>query len=68
MNRLPERSNLDHLKKQAKDLIRSWRNRDPQAIAQFRASLPAAAARSDDGRRKRFFDAVKEVLRTESTS
>src|SRR5262245_1835530 len=48
MNRLPERSNLDHLKKQAKDLLRSYRNRDPQAIAQFRASLPAAAGRSDD--------------------
>jgi hypothetical protein len=48
MNRLPDRSNLDHLKKQAKDLIRSYRNRDPQAIAQFRQSLPAAAGRSDD--------------------
>lgn len=48
MNRLPDRSNLDHLKKQAKDLIRAYRNRDPQAIAQFRASLPAAADRSDD--------------------
>jgi Ankyrin repeats (3 copies) len=48
VNRLPDRSNLDHLKKQAKDLIRSYRNRDPQAIAQFRQSLPAAAGRSDD--------------------
>ena len=48
MNRLPDRSNLDHLKKQAKDLLRSWRNRDPQAVAQFRALLPAAAGRSDD--------------------
>jgi len=48
VNRLPDRSNLDHLKKQAKDLIRSYRTRDPQAIAQFRQSLPAAAGRSDD--------------------
>jgi ankyrin repeat protein len=48
VNRLPDRSNLDHLKKQAKDLIRSYRNRDPQAIAQFRRSLPAAQGRSDD--------------------
>jgi ankyrin repeat protein len=48
VNRLPERSNLDHLKKQAKDLIRSYRNRDPQAIAQFRQSLPAAAGHSDE--------------------
>jgi hypothetical protein len=48
VNRLPDRSNRDHLKKQAKDLIRGYRNRDPQAIAHFRQSLPAAAGRSDD--------------------
>lgn len=48
MKRLPDRVNLDHLKKQAKDLIRLYRNRDPDAIAQFRAALPAAAGRSDD--------------------
>jgi hypothetical protein len=46
MNRLPDRSNLDHLKKQAKDLIRSYRNRDPQAIASSvsRCRPPRAAA------------------------
>ncbi len=48
MNRLPDRSNLDHLKKQAKDLIRLYRDRDPDAIARFRRALPAAASRSDD--------------------
>jgi hypothetical protein len=48
VNRLPDRSNLDHLKKQAKDLLRAWRSRDPHAIAQFRQSLPAAAGGSDD--------------------
>src|SRR6267142_6960169 len=48
MNRLPDRSNLDHLKKQAKDLLRLYRNRDAQAIARFRDALPAAAGRSDD--------------------
>jgi hypothetical protein len=48
VNRLPARSNLDHLKKQAKELIRAYRKRDAQAIAQFRQSLPAAAGRSDD--------------------
>jgi hypothetical protein len=48
MKRLPERPNLDHLKKQAKDLIRLYRNRDPEAIARFRHALPAAAGRSDD--------------------
>jgi hypothetical protein len=48
MNRLPDRLNLDHLKKQAKDLIRLYRNRDPASIARFRRALPAAAERSDD--------------------
>jgi Ankyrin repeats (3 copies) len=48
MNRLPDRLNLDHLKKQAKDLIRLYRNRDPEAIARFRHALPAAADRSDE--------------------
>ena len=48
MSRLPDRSNLDHLKKQAKDLIHRYRDRDPEAIAQFRHALPAAADRSDD--------------------
>ncbi len=46
--KLPDRSNLDHLKKQAKDLIRLYRERDPEAIARFRDALPAAAGRSDD--------------------
>ncbi|MFZ3351531.1 MAG: hypothetical protein WA268_11760 [Xanthobacteraceae bacterium] len=46
--RLPERSNLDHLKKQAKDLIRLYRDRDPEAVARFRHALLAAAGRSDD--------------------
>jgi ankyrin repeat protein len=48
MNRLPGRLNLDHLKKQAKDLIRLYRSRDPESIARFRNALPAAADRSDD--------------------
>jgi ankyrin repeat protein len=47
MNTLPDRPNLGHLKKQAKDLIRRYRDRDPQAMAQFRDALPAAAGRSD---------------------
>jgi len=45
---LPDRSNLDHLKKQAKDLIRLYRTRDPEAMARFRRALPAATGRSDD--------------------
>jgi hypothetical protein len=46
--RLPDRSNFDHLKKQAKDLIRLYRSRDRDAIARFRRALPAAAGRSDE--------------------
>jgi len=48
MNRSPDRLNLDHLKKQAKDLIRLYWSRDTEAIARFRDVLPLAAGRSDD--------------------
>jgi ankyrin repeat protein len=48
MTELPDRANLGYLKKQAKDLIRHYRDRDPQAIARFRHALPAAAGRSDE--------------------
>ena len=48
MNPLPDRLNLDHLKKQAKDLIRLYRSRDAAAMARFRNALPAAAGRSDE--------------------
>ena len=48
MNQLPDRSNLDHLKKQAKDLIRRYRSREPEALARFRRALPAAAGRTDE--------------------
>jgi hypothetical protein len=48
MNKLPDRANLAYLKKQAKDLIRLYRDRDPEAIARFRHALPAAAGRSDE--------------------
>src|SRR5262245_11342045 len=47
MQRLPERPNLDHLKKQAKDLLALYRNRDPAAIARIRNALPAAAGKDD---------------------
>ena len=48
MNPLPDRLNLDHLKKQAKQLIRLYRSRDPAAMARFRSALPAAAGLSDE--------------------
>ena len=47
MQRLPERSNLDHLKKQAKELLRLYRSRDAEAIGRFRRALPAAAGLGD---------------------
>ena len=43
MNKLPSRANLDHLKKQAKELLRLYRDGDPTAIARFVHHLPAAA-------------------------
>ncbi len=49
MDKLPERANLAYLKKQAKDLIRLYRDGNPEAIAWFREALPAAADRSDEG-------------------
>ena len=49
MERSPDRLNLDHLKKQAKELIRQYRSHDAAAMARFRDALPAAAGHSDDG-------------------
>ena len=48
MDRSSVRLNLDHLKKQAKDLIRRYRARDAAAMARLRAALPAAAGHSDE--------------------
>ncbi len=47
MRELPERASLAYLKKQAKDLIRLYRERDPAAVTQFREALPVAAGLSD---------------------
>lgn len=47
MARLPERPHLDHLKKQAKDLLRLYESNDPVALDRFRRSLPAAKDRDD---------------------
>jgi hypothetical protein len=43
MDRSPDRLNLEHLKKQAKELNRLCRNGDAQAIAGLRYALRAAA-------------------------
>lgn len=47
MSSLPEQPNLDHLRKQAKDLIRQYRAGDPAALASFSQHLPAAKGKSD---------------------
>jgi hypothetical protein len=47
MNKLPDRANLADLKKQTKDLIRLYRDGNPEAITRSRESLPAVAGRSD---------------------
>ncbi|RFU48972.1 ankyrin repeat domain-containing protein [Paraburkholderia sp. DHOC27] len=46
MNKLPPRASLDHLKKQAKTLLRLYRDGDPTATARFTQHLPAAAHRT----------------------
>ena len=48
MDRSFDRLNLDHLKKQAKELIRLYRSRDAAAMARFRRALPAAVGHSDE--------------------
>jgi hypothetical protein len=48
MKPLPKRVNLDHLKKQPKDLIRLYRDGDRTSIARFLRKLPAAAVRKPD--------------------
>ncbi|MGY2492709.1 hypothetical protein [Cupriavidus sp. CP313] len=46
MEKLPAQANLDHLKKQAKDLLRLYRTGDAGAIARFTQYLPAVANRT----------------------
>ncbi|BAX61171.1 ankyrin repeat domain-containing protein [Burkholderia stabilis] len=48
MNKLPPKANPDHLKKQAKELLRLYRHGDAQAVARFVRFLPAAANRTHD--------------------
>jgi hypothetical protein len=48
MNPLPNRLNLDHLKKQAKELIRLYRSRDQAAMARLRSTLPATTGLSNE--------------------
>jgi hypothetical protein len=41
--RLPDRPSLEQLRKQAKDLLRAWREGDASAVARIRAHKPPAA-------------------------
>ncbi|MBB6095580.1 ankyrin repeat protein [Povalibacter uvarum] len=47
MTTLPDRPDLEHLRKQAKQLLRSWRDREPSAFQRLRTSLPIAHDKSD---------------------
>lgn len=49
MKRLPAQPNLGHLKKQAKDLLFSYRSGDPAALARIRAGLPGTTRTDDVG-------------------
>lgn len=48
MNTVSERSNLDHLRKQAKDLLHSYRHGEMDAFDRLRGSLPAARGKTND--------------------
>jgi hypothetical protein len=48
MDRSPDRLSLEHLKKQAKELVRLYRNGDADATERLRRALPTAARGSDN--------------------
>jgi len=43
MKLLPRRPDIDHLKRQAKDLLADFRRAAPESVARFRSSLPRVA-------------------------
>ncbi|MEP7010991.1 MAG: ankyrin repeat domain-containing protein [Acidobacteriota bacterium] len=47
MSTLPERSSVEHLRKQAKDLLRQYRLEDAAAFERLRQSLPSARNKSN---------------------
>ena len=44
---LPPRPDLDHLKKQAKDLLKAHRSAEPEALVRFRESVPRLSEAAD---------------------
>ena len=49
---LPARPNLEHLRNQAKELLKAYRSRQPSAIARFRTSLSHYSQLTDDDLRR----------------
>ena len=49
---LPARPNLEHLRNQAKDLLKAYRSGEPSAISRFRESLPRYSLLTDDDLRR----------------
>lgn len=47
MPRLPDRPDIEQLKKQAKELLAAYRRSDGEALARFRNALPAAAGKDN---------------------
>ena len=45
---LPTRPNLEHLRNQAKDLLRAYKSGDPSALARFRESISHYSSLTDD--------------------
>src|SRR5215475_3679108 len=48
MKHLPWQPSLEHLKKQAKDLLRLYKKRDDEALDRFSSFLPAAAGKTHE--------------------
>ena len=49
---LPARPNLDHLRNQAKDLLKAYRSGQPSEIERFRVSLSHYSRLTDDDLRR----------------
>jgi hypothetical protein len=63
---LPPRASLEHLKKQAKDLLDAHRRADPTALARIRDAVPAFSGHSDEALAKASFalhDAQSAIAR-----
>ncbi|MDK1389958.1 hypothetical protein QN224_32050 [Sinorhizobium sp. 8-89] len=66
MKSLPSRPDIDHLKRQAKDLLADFRRAAPEAVARFRNALPLAMGRDPaaiGGLKLRLHDAQSCIAR-----